>query len=103
MRGGTQLTDGSVGVEESLGDTETETAVTTGDDDDLRREGDRSGSDPRESTADRITRRESAAHLALKVDGEALAVGREGVGGRGSLRGDLGGRHGDDVFESGGV
>jgi hypothetical protein len=30
-----KLTDGSVGVEESLGDTETETTVTSSDDDDL--------------------------------------------------------------------
>jgi hypothetical protein len=30
-----KLTDGSVGIEESLRDTETETTVTTGNDDDL--------------------------------------------------------------------
>jgi hypothetical protein len=30
-----ELTDGSVGVEESLGDTESETSVTSSDDDDL--------------------------------------------------------------------
>lgn len=57
--------DGSVGIEESFRDTETETTVTTSNDYDL----------------------------SFKVDGETLSVRREGVGRRGSLRDDLGSRH----------
>jgi hypothetical protein len=33
-------------------------------------------------------------HLSLEINRETLVLGRERVGGRGSLRGDLGGRHG---------